>query len=462
LGGRPTREVPALSTADRHNQATYRPGHWAAANGAKAGGLVTYRIRVNPDDLRLSAREIDEVGQGYLALADRSLRVGLDAPSYDGQFGPQVRAVGIEGSARLRSLADRLSEQAQELRRIADAFDGVDRASQQGMGSWREQLLGLHQTGLRFMDELDLSWKTDGADLGEDYPPDWARWLPGLWFLWWLYCRLRGEDGTEAQQAAQAYATYRTGEWESSADQPSVQAQRPILEYVADQIASPEFIWDLLSNGDFQRLLANARGLPQIIVAVPVFRGLLDYESAMPLLRSFGEMPMPMLRRIALDETAQSIGRTLGRTVGDSLLGPAIIVGYGLTIAPEQVENILTGARWNEYAADLAVDSGGFIVSEGVGYVAGVTAFSLGLGPPGAVGGKLGGDVLAGVVWDYLADKYAWRDQLEEIIRNAPAAMVNPPLPQTPIPIPTPDLTPVSTGTPTPPGPTETPTPSSN
>ncbi|HKY83332.1 MAG TPA: hypothetical protein VJ160_00750, partial [Anaerolineales bacterium] len=103
-----------------------------------------YRIRVNPDELRLSAREIDEVGQGYLALADRSLRVGLDAPSYDGQFGPQVRAVGIEGSARLRALADRLSERAQGLRRIAADFDGVDQTSRQGMAAWGQQLLGLH------------------------------------------------------------------------------------------------------------------------------------------------------------------------------------------------------------------------------------------------------------------------------------------------------------------------------
>ena len=157
-----------------------------------------YRIRVNPDELRLSAQEIEEVSQGYLALADRSLRVGLDAPSYDGQFGPQVRAVGIEGSARLKALADRLSEQAQDLRRTADAFDGVDRASQQGMASWREQLLGLHQAGLRFMDELNLPWKTDGADLGDDSPPDWARWIPGLWFLWWLYCQLKGEDAPMA------------------------------------------------------------------------------------------------------------------------------------------------------------------------------------------------------------------------------------------------------------------------
>jgi len=276
-----------------------------------------------------------------------------------------------------------------------------------------------------------------------------------------LYCQLRGEEGREAPQAAQAYATYRAREWEPSADQPAVQAEKPILEYVADQIASPEFIWDLLSNGDFQRQLANARGLPEILVAVPVFRGLLDYESAIPVLRSFGELPMPMLRRIALDETAQSIGRTLGRTIGDSLVVPAFIVGYGLTIAPEQVENILTGARWNEYVADMAVDSGGFVVSELIGYAAGTGL--TGAGPVGALGGKLGGDILAGVAWDYVADRYAWRETVGNAVPAIADAMVNPPLPQTPIPRPTPDLTAPPTGTPTPPSiPTETPTPGSN
>ena len=159
-------------------------------------GPVTYRIRVDPDELRLSAREIEEAGQAYLALADRSLTVGLHAPSYDGQFGPRVRAISTEGSARLRALSGRLAEQAQELRRIADDFDGVDRASQRSMAAWGQQLLGFHQAGLRFLPELDLPWETAGRDLDDSCPPDWARWIPGLWFLWWLYCQMRGVDGS--------------------------------------------------------------------------------------------------------------------------------------------------------------------------------------------------------------------------------------------------------------------------
>jgi len=106
------------------------------------------RIRVNLDEMRLAAREIEEAGRGYLALADRSLRVGLNAPSYDGQFGPPVRAVGLEGNARLRALAGRQGEQAQELRRIADDFESVDQEAQQGMASWREQMIGLQQAGV--------------------------------------------------------------------------------------------------------------------------------------------------------------------------------------------------------------------------------------------------------------------------------------------------------------------------
>jgi hypothetical protein len=66
-------------------------------------------IRATPPELRLAAREIDEVAQGYQGLADRALRATQGAPSYDSQLGPQVRAIGDEAHARLSTYAGRLS-----------------------------------------------------------------------------------------------------------------------------------------------------------------------------------------------------------------------------------------------------------------------------------------------------------------------------------------------------------------
>ena len=172
------------------------------------------RIRVNPEELKLAAREIEAVAGSYRALADRALRAGLNAPSYDGQFGPRVRAIGLEGHARLRALADRLSEQARELERIATDFDNVDRESQRGLTAWGTQLLGLRDSGLRIMTELGIAWEVEGVDLGDEGPPDWARWLPALWFLWWLYCQLKGRE------ALQAYAAFRAEETASVAREP--------------------------------------------------------------------------------------------------------------------------------------------------------------------------------------------------------------------------------------------------
>ena len=69
-------------------------------------------IRVNPDGLKQGASEIEQVAEAYRRLANRALRVGESAPSYDGQFGPQVQAAGDEANARLNGLAGRSVDRA--------------------------------------------------------------------------------------------------------------------------------------------------------------------------------------------------------------------------------------------------------------------------------------------------------------------------------------------------------------
>lgn len=72
-------------------------------------GLMTL-IRVKSPELRQTAREIEDVAQGYRSLAERALRATQDAPSYNSQFGPQVRVIGDEAHSRLSTCAGRLSE----------------------------------------------------------------------------------------------------------------------------------------------------------------------------------------------------------------------------------------------------------------------------------------------------------------------------------------------------------------
>jgi len=108
-------------------------------------------IRVNPDGLKQGASEIEQVAEAYRRLADRALRVGQSAPSYDGQFGPQVQVVGDEANARLNGLAGRLTELGQRLAQIAEAFETADAqaiAGLLGLAANLQSLLGSNLSGL--------------------------------------------------------------------------------------------------------------------------------------------------------------------------------------------------------------------------------------------------------------------------------------------------------------------------
>jgi hypothetical protein len=98
-------------------------------------------IRVDPDRLRRWGRELREIADGFRSLGDRILRITMNAPNYDGQLGPFARAIGAEGYARYKLLADTLDELSRGLERKADEFESADRLSQQGLLGWGSEFL---------------------------------------------------------------------------------------------------------------------------------------------------------------------------------------------------------------------------------------------------------------------------------------------------------------------------------
>jgi len=104
-------------------------------------------IRVDPADLQAKARRIEEIADGYRGLAQRALQATQGAPSYDGQFGPPVRAIGNEAYVRLDRLAGRLSELSRELARIAEGFASADAAATAGLLSTRTRIEALFGSG---------------------------------------------------------------------------------------------------------------------------------------------------------------------------------------------------------------------------------------------------------------------------------------------------------------------------
>lgn len=68
------------------------------------------------------------------------LQATQDAPSYDGAFGPRVRAGGVEVFAHYDSLARLAEEAAEFLLAKADEFEAADQAGQAAMAGVTAQL----------------------------------------------------------------------------------------------------------------------------------------------------------------------------------------------------------------------------------------------------------------------------------------------------------------------------------
>jgi hypothetical protein len=97
-------------------------------------------ILVDPPKLR-------EAGRAFKALAERARGLGREvlkgtqsAPSYDGEFGPRVRAGGVEVFAHYDSFARMADEAAEFLLAKADEFEAADQAGQAAMAGVTAQL----------------------------------------------------------------------------------------------------------------------------------------------------------------------------------------------------------------------------------------------------------------------------------------------------------------------------------
>ena len=101
------------------------------------------RIQVNPAQLHNTADKLDESAIRLRELAADTLEVGMSAPGYDGQFGPQVHSLGEEASATLTAKAGRLEQLSGELHAIATAFAEADTQSEAGFEALGQQLMNL-------------------------------------------------------------------------------------------------------------------------------------------------------------------------------------------------------------------------------------------------------------------------------------------------------------------------------
>lgn len=53
-------------------------------------------IRVDPDNLHRASQQLLRIADRLRTLGSEAYQITLDAPSYEGQFGPKARAMGME------------------------------------------------------------------------------------------------------------------------------------------------------------------------------------------------------------------------------------------------------------------------------------------------------------------------------------------------------------------------------
>ena len=91
------------------------------------------RIRVNPGSLQQSAGEVKSIASNIRKTGDEVWRSAGSAPSYDGQFGPKVRAIARAAVARAQKHDARMNTLSGSLSGRAAAFQAVDLAGVQGL-----------------------------------------------------------------------------------------------------------------------------------------------------------------------------------------------------------------------------------------------------------------------------------------------------------------------------------------
>ena len=107
------------------------------------------QIRVDPLQLLESAHQLAGLSAKLAELAEEAGEAGESAPSYDGQFGPQVQAMAGELQSMITKQAQRLAELTSDLRILSEEFAKADQESVSGIA-------GLNQALREWASELGL------------------------------------------------------------------------------------------------------------------------------------------------------------------------------------------------------------------------------------------------------------------------------------------------------------------
>ncbi len=90
-------------------------------------------IQVDPSLLQSNAQQIQEIGGNITSSVKGLVSKSQSAPSYNGQFGPQVAAIGQDAYSRANNLAGSITNLGERLFAKAIEFDAADNASIAGV-----------------------------------------------------------------------------------------------------------------------------------------------------------------------------------------------------------------------------------------------------------------------------------------------------------------------------------------
>lgn len=95
------------------------------------------KIRINPDIIDNYGNNIKGQAGYVIQLAEAVNQAAISAPSYNGQFGPKVRAIGASAHSAGRQHSERLSNQGQKLNSVSVVFRSVDTLQLYAAGAYR-------------------------------------------------------------------------------------------------------------------------------------------------------------------------------------------------------------------------------------------------------------------------------------------------------------------------------------
>jgi uncharacterized protein YukE len=108
---------------------------------------IMARIRVNTEDLKNKAKDFDSAAEAFNRAGDDILAAAMAMPSYDGQLSGPARKAGYEIQSQARELKAALSNNADSLRKAAQAFEEVDNRTVESLSQNQEMLLAAGSPG---------------------------------------------------------------------------------------------------------------------------------------------------------------------------------------------------------------------------------------------------------------------------------------------------------------------------